>query len=394
MLAPTKPLVGASEHRGFFAGCSHLSVPKPNSPFRPNAGGPIFNSIGPDNPRGGVHSAHRVALSLSLKRYGDGNFPDKAAVCQLPFQHICARRVPHPIMPLDGARSRPRPSGPSGWFAIPAPLTRLFKKFPLLTYPPNELPARSPDTRDVATLYVFISDKDALKGFPSYNPSCLKWQTFLKLAGVDFRLLPSNNHASPTGALPFLLPPSEPHSVKSQIPIPSNKLEQYALDNSTSKIPDVQHLRLEAYESLLDHRIRNAWLYHLYLSPANSALLSRLYVAPVSTSAPVRTTILHQLRRAAEAEILRSTRRRAVVPAALYSDASEAFSALETALDSGPWFFDSAEPGLFDVTVFAYTHLILDDSLAWEDRKLTDILKEFPGLVEHRDRILQKCWGL
>jgi len=67
-------------------------------------------------------------------------------------------------------------SSSSGWFAIPAPLARLFKKFPLLTYPPNELPARSPGIRDVPTLYVFISDEDALKGLPSFNPSCLKWQ--------------------------------------------------------------------------------------------------------------------------------------------------------------------------------------------------------------------------
>ncbi|KAI1495211.1 hypothetical protein F5X96DRAFT_207778 [Biscogniauxia mediterranea] len=293
----------------------------------------------------------------------------------------------------DGARSRPRPSGPSGWFAIPAPLARLFKKFPLLTYPPNELPARSPDTRDVATLYVFISDNHALKGLPSYNPSCLKWQTFLKFARVDFRILPSNNHASPTGALPFLLPPSRPNDAKSQAPIPSNKLEQYALEKGASKIPDVPNLRLEAYESLLDHRIRNAWLYSLYISPANSALLFQLYIAPVSNAAHVRTAILYQLRRAAEAEIVRSTRRPAVDPVALYSEAREAFRALETVLKSGPWFFDSSQPGLFDASVFAYTHPILDKGLPWEDRRLADILKECPGLMEHRERILKRCWN-
>lgn len=83
------------------------------------------------------------------------------------------------------AQARPRAQETQGWFAIPAPLARLFKKFPLLTYPPNELPARSPAARDVSTLYVFISDEDALRGLPSFNPSCLKWQVSFKCPALD-----------------------------------------------------------------------------------------------------------------------------------------------------------------------------------------------------------------
>ncbi|KAI0838711.1 hypothetical protein F5Y06DRAFT_267616 [Hypoxylon sp. FL0890] len=287
----------------------------------------------------------------------------------------------------------PRPSKRSGWLAIPAPLARLFKKFPLLTYPPNELPARSPSTRDVATLYVFISDQDALKGLPSFNPSCLKWQTFLKLAGVEFQVVPSTNHASPTGALPFLIPPSSPSNSASHIPIPSNELELYATSEGTSEVPAVPSLKLEAYQSLIDYRIRNAWLYSLYLSRSNSTLLSHLYVAPFSASQVVRTTILYQLRHAAEAEILRSLGTPAVDSRALYEGAREAFEALSTVLDTESWFFGVSDPSLFDATVFAYTHLLLDERLAWVDQTLTAMVKEFPNLVEHRDRILQRCWG-
>ncbi|CAJ2502922.1 Uu.00g103160.m01.CDS01 [Anthostomella pinea] len=296
----------------------------------------------------------------------------------------------------DATSSRPRPPGPSGWFTIPAPLARLFKKFPLLTYPPNELPARSPGTTHVATLYVFISDKDALEGLPSYNPSCLRWQTYLRLAGVAFLVLPSSNHASPTGALPFLLPPTRPNDPKSPLPIPSSKLEQYGidhgLDNGISKLPELSSARLEAYESLLDHRIRNAWLYHLYLCPSHSALLVRLYVAPVSKSQAVRTTVLYQLRRAAESEILKSTGRLVIDPEAIYNGAREAFGALEAELGNKPWFFGSSQPGLFDATVFSYTHLLSDKGSGWEDLRLTHILDEFPGLNMHTLRISQKCW--
>ncbi|KAI2601726.1 hypothetical protein GGR54DRAFT_645616 [Hypoxylon sp. NC1633] len=288
--------------------------------------------------------------------------------------------------------TNPRPPSATGWLTIPAPLAWLFKKFPLSTYPPNDLPARSPSARDVATLYIFISDQDALRGLPSFNPSCLKWQTYLKLAGVDFRVLPSTNHASPTGALPFLLPPSDPTSA-AYPPIPSNKLEQYAAENGTSKVSEVRDLKLEAYESLLDHRIRTAWLYSLYLARSNSSLISHLYVTPVSRSQVVRTTILYQLRNAAEAEILRSMGMSVVDSRALYDGAREAFGAISTLLGSRPWVFGTSEPSLFDATLFSYTHPLLDDRLAWEDRRLVEIVKEFPNLVEHRNRILQKCWA-
>lgn len=101
----------------------------------------------------------------------------------------------------------------------------------------------------------------------------------------------------------------------------------------------------------------------------------------------------YQLRHAAELEIIRSTGRDAIDPAALYKGAREAFSALDAVLGDGLWFFGSEVPGLFDATVFSYTHLVLDDGLGWENRRLSDILKDFPRLISHRDRIFQKCWG-
>lgn len=59
---------------------------------------------------------------------------------------------------------------------IPRPLQRLFDATPLVTYPPNELPYRSPAPNDLPTLHVFITEAGAARGLPSFNPSCLKWQ--------------------------------------------------------------------------------------------------------------------------------------------------------------------------------------------------------------------------
>ena len=69
-------------------------------------------------------------------------------------------------------------------------------------------------------------------------------QTFLNIAGVDHRLISSNNHASPTGILPFLLPAYSAASASSEasLPIPSNKLLKYAIDHG-SKIEEVSSMR-------------------------------------------------------------------------------------------------------------------------------------------------------
>lgn len=339
------------------------------------------------------------------------------------------------------------------WYStIPAPLQRLFDAVPLVTYPPNELPYRSPGPTDLPTLHVFISDQDAARGSPSYNPSCLKWQAFLRIAGVRFHLRPSTNHASPTGALPFLQPPipsissttTNPTTTKTNnpdatpatgrnhqrlgprnhlLPVPSSRLEAYAAQHGalppkpsqSHSQSQAQSRRRQAYQSLLDGPVRDAWLYSLYLSPANEHVLRRWYVDPVSRSGAVRDTVLRQLRRAVRAEMARSSSScsattagvgstggfgwwslsgsmgdvlawaaggaAAVDPSKVYAEAARALEALDTLLcpvgeeEQGPppeaggdgagagagqrWFFGEPHPTVFDAAVFSYVYLIL-----------------------------------
>ena len=47
-------------------------------------------------------------------------------------------------------------------------------------------------------------------------------------------------------------------------------------------------------------------------------------------------------------------------------------------------------PGLFDASVFAYTHILLDENLDWEDTRLTESLKQYGNLVEHQRRIMER----
>jgi metaxin len=61
-------------------------------------------------------------------------------------------------------------------FAIPLPVKKLFDRVPLVTYPPNQLPQRTPKSSRIPSLYVFSTEHDAAAGRPSFNLSCLKWQ--------------------------------------------------------------------------------------------------------------------------------------------------------------------------------------------------------------------------
>lgn len=128
-------------------------------------------------------------------------------------------------------------------------------------------------------------------------------------------------------------------------------------------------------------------LYQLYLTPQNSDLVRRLYVFPCSSMPPVQMAIASHLRSAAEAELIKSSGINSLSAIDLIRDADEAFSALSALLGQNEWFFGQAKPGLFDASVFAYTHLILDESLEWKLNELKDALEKYSNLVRHRERI-------
>ena len=62
------------------------------------------------------------------------------------------------------------------WFTTPQPIKQLFDKFPLVAYPPNELPQRTARNRGEHALYIFTTGEGASSGAASFNPGCLKWQ--------------------------------------------------------------------------------------------------------------------------------------------------------------------------------------------------------------------------
>ena len=268
------------------------------------------------------------------------------------------------------------------WFEIPAPLRRIFDKFPLTTYSSNRLPQRAPTEQDSHILYVFKDPNydDEL----SCNPSCLKWQAFLRFRKINLRLRSSNNHASPSGALPFLLPAQDDGRPKS--PVSASKLPRWVVAQGGKE--EGHHIQEEAYMALIDHSIRNAWLHYLYIDRDNfNAVAWSLYVQTASRSMAVQQATAYQLKAAAMDELSKTMD--PIDGNALYKLADDAFQALSTLLGDKEQFFDNAQPGLFDASLFAYTHLLLDSERNWTNEVLVQMLKKYENLVQHRETILE-----
>ncbi|KAL8699827.1 MAG: hypothetical protein Q9224_001245 [Gallowayella concinna] len=288
----------------------------------------------------------------------------------------------------------------SPWLTTPNPIRRLFDKFPLLTYPLNELPLRKPIERNKNTLFIFGREDDAQHGAPSFNPTCLKWQTYLKFRGVDFVTVPSSNHASPTGSLPYLIPAasrSDSTVLDGIPPVPSHKIQEWASKNGSTSKTEPDNMRYEAYLSLLDHRIRSAWLHTLYLSSPNFDVVARpLYITPTTSSPPVRLALAKSLQAAALEELTKSSTSPVVDIEAMYRESDNAFSALSELLGDDVWFFGEDEPSLFDAGVFAYIHLLCDEKLGWkvDEERLGKGLREgrWKNLMEHERRIFAEYY--
>lgn len=178
-------------------------------------------------------------------------------------------------------------SSPAGSiFAVPAPIRTLFKSFPLRTYPAEPLPtsavaatrpsrpaadsyssapadvsaASRTQSYDSPRLYLFANPSAPSASAPSPNPTCLKWQTYLRIAGVQHDCVPSTNHASPSGALPFLLPPAV-GAQPNVPPLTGERIAAYARERSAESPASVEaEPKIAAYRALISQAIRPAWV--------------------------------------------------------------------------------------------------------------------------------------
>jgi len=128
-------------------------------------------------------------------------------------------------------------------------------------------------------------------------------------------------------------------------------------------------------------------LYSVYLTSNFDSIIAPLYINSTSTSPLVRLAVAHELRIAAQTELLKH--HTTIDPSTIYTEAEEAFKDIAAKLGEDQWFFEQASPGLFDAAVFAYTQLLLDNGLGagWQDKRLQQAVRMHDNLVQHRDRV-------
>lgn len=144
--------------------------------------------------------------------------------------------------------------------------------------------------------------------------------------------------------------------------------------------------------SLVEWLTRIKQLYALYLIPANFESIAIFrYIYPTSGNPLVRATLSYQLRQAATTELLKHSP--VIDVKSLFRDAEKAWEALSELLGDDDYFFAEEVPGLFDASVFAYTHLLLSESVQWKDRRVSNGLSKYNNLVEHSYRISERYFN-
>ena len=212
-------------------------------------------------------------------------------------------------------------------------------------------------------------------------------QAYLTFSNIHITTVPSNNHASPFGALPFLSPSD---TDRPSSPVAASKIPKWVTTQTGRD--SAQTLEEQAHNSLLDHSIRNMWLYTLYLDEANFVSVARpWYVETATANAAVRLALALRLKEAASKELLKSMT--VICEDHLLEQATSAFKALSTFLGDDRTFSRDKRPGLLDAAVFAYTHLLLRDDIAWRNRNMIEVLKTYQNLVQHRNGLMERYFS-
>ena len=115
-------------------------------------------------------------------------------------------------------------------------------------------------------------------------------------------------------------------------------------------------------------------------------------------------SIEHTLTTAAQEQLILSTPRARIDVDDIYARAALSLDCFATALaneeamfgEGSAWVLggdDRGNPTLVDAALFAYTHLLLDESMGWKDKRLVRSVERFAPLRRHHDRIMREFYG-
>jgi glutathione S-transferase len=221
-------------------------------------------------------------------------------------------------------------------------------------------------------------------GLPNASPFCMKVETWLRLAGLQYRprttLLPTRG---PLGKLPFV------QDGRRRIPDSSCIIEElskaHGVDLDTAL--DVQaRATAHAYAKMLEEHLYWALIYARWLDPAHWPAVRRAFFGTLPRG--MRGAVA----RLAQHKIARDARGQGLMlhpPQEVYRRAAQDIDALAALLDGQPYMM-GRQASTLDAIAYAFL------ANCWEaqlDTPLKSAVGNHPNLVAYCDRMKQRCFG-
>ncbi|KAK9235703.1 hypothetical protein V1525DRAFT_434462 [Lipomyces kononenkoae] len=284
------------------------------------------------------------------------------------------------------------------YMKVPSLIKILFDQFPLVKYAESSLPSACifpTPSEKIGTVFVQDITDDSI------YPQSIQLLSILKLSGIfdRFTTIPSSSHAAPkSGTVPYIFLPSRPKVKSDLLPrtiYPESKVFYLWLASIAPSFPEFDYAGQSPLLSLIDVRIRDAWVLTLYLYPVNyeSIFIPRLSQAYSQSDASASIlprilayTTLHDaqqlLRQSTGVPSITETIQRSII-----ANAEEALDAFANLLvDSGKPYLDGDDPGVLDAALYGYIEPIL--RLDIRNRK-GDAQAELKTLVTARNILVE-----
>ncbi|KAK9367215.1 hypothetical protein V1509DRAFT_627334 [Lipomyces kononenkoae] len=314
-------------------------------------------------------------------------------------------------------QTKPQSSGTSEhsssnvtYMKVPRLIKTLFDKFPLVKYTDASLPSACifpAPSEKIGTVFVEATTDDSI------YPQSIRLLTILKLSGIfdKFTTIPSSSHAAPkSGTVPYIFLASRPKVKADLLPrtlYPESKAFYLWLASIAPTLPEFDYVGQSPLLSLIDVRLRDAWVLTLYLYPLNYKSifiprLSQAYCQSDTSTSILPQIIAYTTLHDAQQLLRRSTgvpRITETIQKSIIANAEEALDAFANLLvDSGKPYLDGDEPGALDASVYGYLDPILrldiKDMIGDGQAELKTMVIARKVLVELVERIRDRVCNL
>ncbi|KAK9468982.1 hypothetical protein V1512DRAFT_258355 [Lipomyces arxii] len=270
---------------------------------------------------------------------------------------------------------------------VPESVKTVFDKFPLVEYGPADLPnIKEKKSKKSGTVYV---DDDSEC---SIYPESVRLITTLKLAGIldKFEIVTASIHASPIKSLPYIY--LTPQKGQRTLYPHTKSFYDWLRTAAVTKLPEFDHVKLRPVLSLIEVRLRDAYLMTLYGygSNYNNIVLRHMALKYSSGETAVPSLLPRVLAYTTYLSQDRVLRRNNgplndTVRQTILTNASEALHALDTLCAN------HSDLGVLDAAIYGYVWTIMSTDLrnmaGSAEAELRTMVKQHKSLVSLATRV-------